>query len=142
MTYQIFLPGVITTYQINGATYSSYILGDNMCRIREIARQRGLNEVIESKIMDIKPIPDYQNLSDKEFLKMLPEIIHTVSFLSFIAMKSKTISVEDVLSDEGVLHELTHLNANLNGCHKKSLTCVRDLLRNLQRRAVGCYEPV
>jgi hypothetical protein len=115
------LSGVITTYVINGTAYSSYILGNRITRIKKMVNQRGLNESVESQVMDIKPMPDYQNLSDNEFMEMLPEIIHTATFLSFIALKANTITVEDVLGDEGVLHELTHLNANLPDVIKNPL---------------------
>ena len=134
--------GVLTTYKLGETAYTSYILGKNLQEIQGIANKRGLGEVIESQIMPVEVMPTYHNLTDEEILKRLPEIIHTISFLSFIALKARTISIDEVLGDEGVLHELTHLNADLSGCHKKSLTCIRDLIARLQDSAIGAYQPV
>ncbi|MDP4283844.1 MAG: hypothetical protein Q8891_05440 [Bacteroidota bacterium] len=134
--------GVLTKYNINGVDYGSYILGNDISTVKEIARSRGLNEEIESQIMEVHPIPDYMQLSDSDFINRLPEILHTVTFLSFIAVKANTISAEELLNDEGLIHELAHLLANIDGCHKKSLICIRDLLKHLQEKAIGCYEPV
>lgn len=134
--------GVITKYNINSVSYGSYILGNEIAQIKNIAKKRGLNESIESCIMEIVPMPDYKDLSDNEFIELLPEILHTTTFLSFIAVKAQTVNAFELLADDGLLHELTHLLGNIEGCYKKSLTCVRDLLRNLQEKAIGCYEPV
>lgn len=134
--------GVLTTYAIKETPYSSYIIGNDIRKIKKIAKERGLSEIIESKIMQIVPMPNYLNLSDSEFIKHLPEILHTTTFLSFIAVKANKVKASDLLGDDGLLHELTHLLANLSGCSKKSLTCVRDSLKNLQEMAIGCYEPV
>ena len=103
---------------------------------------RGLNEIIESGIMDIEQMPDYTLLTDDDFIKRLPEILHTASFLSYVALKSKSASVDEIVGDEGVIHELTHLLADTSGCHKKSLNCIRDLIKQLQKSALGFYHPV
>ena len=132
--------GVLTSYLINGNKYGSYILGQNFSDILKLINTRGLNETIESSMMEIdNTMPDYARLSDREFLQRLPEILHTVSFLSLVALNSKRLTPFDILGDEGIIHELTHLNIDINDCNKKSLTFVRDLISTLQKNAIGFY---
>lgn len=133
--------GVITSYKVNDNLYSSYILGTDLVAIKKAVKKRGLRETIDSQIMDIDiPFPEYDKMSLKEIEGRLPEIIHSTCFLSHIALNSKNISIADVLGDEGILHLLSHsLDSSSN---KKSLTCVRDLIRDLRIKATGCYEPV
>jgi hypothetical protein len=134
--------GVLTSYCVNGTTYASYIVGSNMAEVEAAAAARNLNEQIHSSLTNVKTIPDYSLLSDAEFESRLPEILHTACFLSFVALKAGTITIEEALGDEGVLHEVSHLLADIDGCHKKSLTCIRDLVKNLQIKAIGFYQPV
>lgn len=134
--------GVLTSYHVNGTKYCSYILGNNMTRINVLMNARGLNEMIESSIMEVEKLPDYTELNDEDLKKRLPEILHTACFISVVALKSKSLTIEEVLGDEGIIHELTHKIADIEGCNKKSLSCIRDLLKNLQKNAIGFYEPV
>lgn len=136
------MKGVLTSYLVNGTLYGSYILGDEITRIKKVVCQRGLNETIESQIGDVQPIEDYSLLNDEEFKKRLPEILHTTCFLSLVALKAKTVNIEDILGDEGIIHEITHYLADIDGCHKKSLSCIRDFIFALQKKAIGLYEPV
>jgi hypothetical protein len=132
--------GVLTSYTINGNKYGSYVLGKNSLDIVKLINRRGLNETIESSMMEIdNTIPDYARLDDVEFLKRLPEILHSASFLSLVALNSKKLTPFDILGDEGIIHELAHLNISLNNCNKKSLTFVRDLISTLQKNAIGFY---
>lgn len=134
--------GVLTSYKVNSNLYSSYILGSDMVSITKAVKKRGLNETVKSQIMDIEDlIPDYSILSNKEFEKRIPEIIHTACFLSYMVIKSKNMIVEDVLGDEGVVHEISHY-LYFRKENKKSLNDIRDLVINLQRKTIGIYEPV
>lgn len=133
--------GVLTSYKVNGNLYGSYILGDNITAIRTAIKKRGLGEKMDSVIMDIEPtFPDYGKMSLKEIKNKIPEIIHSTCFLSQIAINSNNIKVADVIGDEGILHLLSHSINSSN--KKKSLTCIRDLIRDLRTKAIGCYEPV
>ena len=134
--------GVLTTYYINNVPYASYILGDDMCKIRAAVELRNLKEEIVSDITDIEVLPDYSKLTDEEFLSQLPELLHTLCYTSFLALSAGLANLEEILGDEGVIHELTHILSNVEGCHKKSLSCVRDLFNSVQLKAVGLYEPV
>lgn len=142
MSKDVKYKGVLTSYLLNGDKYTSYILGNDVGNINQAIVIRGLNEKVESTIMDMEILPDYSLLCEQEFMQRLPEIMHTCCFLGFVAVKSNTITIEDILGDNGVVHELSHAIADLEGCNKKSLTCIRDLVKRLQEKAIGFYEPV
>lgn len=113
-----------------------------MRAIRSAQKKRGMGESIDSIVGEIDTLPDYSRLNNKEFRNRLPEILHTACFLSLFALNAGTASIEDILGDEGVIHELAHAIANIDGCNKKSLNCLRDLVKNLQQQAIGFYDPV
>tara|TARA_R100000541_G_scaffold56859_1_gene66547 strand:+ start:224 stop:514 length:291 start_codon:yes stop_codon:yes gene_type:complete len=48
---------------------------------------------------------DFVNLTDEEFKKRLPEVIHFACICAFL----KEIPTSNCLSDEGVIHQLAHL---------------------------------
>lgn len=132
--------GVITSYTVNGNLYGSYILGNDIAAIKRAAAKRGLGETIDSVIMNIEiSFPDYGKMSLKQIKGNIQEIIHSTCFLSHIALNSNNIRVADVVGDEGILHLLSHC---LNSSDKKSLSCIRDLIRGLRIKAIGVYEPV
>jgi hypothetical protein len=131
--------GVFTTYIINGNKYSSYILGDNIRQIKHLLDLRGINEKIESKIQSINTIEDYSILSDSLFLENLPAITHLACYLSFIALKSKMISIEDIVGDEGIVHQLVHLMTDSIQRDTVTLKRIKTDLRNLQKLAPGLY---
>lgn len=137
------LLGVISSYHINDNAYSSYVLGEDMEAIEQAVKKRNLKESIDSSIMEINnPLPDYTLLSDDEILNKKEELLHSACFLSFVALKSNKIGIDEVLGDEGIIHELSHLVSNTCLDQKKTLTNVRVLISKLQKSAVGFYEPV
>lgn len=139
----MFSLGVITSYKINDSLYSSYVLGSNMQAIRQAVKKRNLNETIDSTITTIdNPLPNYAILSDEDLICRKEEILHSLCFISFVALKSRSAKIEEILGDEGVIHELSHLFSNSLFERKKSLNNVRDLIKKLQKLAVGLYEPV
>lgn len=103
--------GVLTSYISGGKPFSSYVIGSNLYEISDKIQKRGLGESIESSLMDVETIPDYSQLSPVEFLANLPQIIHTACFMSLIALKANTVSIDEILGDEGILHELIHINS-------------------------------
>ena len=132
--------GVITSYKVNGNIYGSYILGTKISALKRAVKKRGLGETIDSKVMEITCLfPDYSKMPLRAVKNKLPELIHASCFLSHIAINSKNISVNKVLGDEGILHQLAHYFTDTN---KKPLTCIRDLVADLQVRSTGLYEPV
>lgn len=134
--------GVLTTYYIDNIPYGSYVLGDCLEKISTAIKERGLGETMESGLMELTPLTDYSILEDDELIKNLPEVLHAICYISFIALQSNKISIAQVLGDHGVIHELTHILANVEGWNKKSLGSTRDLIKTVQSNAVGLYEPV
>jgi hypothetical protein len=47
----------------------------------------------------------YNGLSDEDFIKQLPDIIHFTCFVSWV----KELEPVQILADNGLIHELTHL---------------------------------
>ncbi len=110
MNYEVSM-GVLTSYMVGDKIFSAYVTGSEFSEIRNKIAIRGLNENIESSIMEIDLIPDYQNSSLEEFLVDLPNVIHSACFMASIALRSNTLTIDEVLGDEGILHELIHINS-------------------------------
>lgn len=77
--------------------------------------------------------PTFKDLTDFDFVKKLPHIIHSACFLCFITNKDNS-----VLSDTGIIHELIHL---LTSEHTttRDIRIVRKQFLKLQREAIGFY---
>jgi len=118
--------GVLTSYKVGKNLFSSYVVGNNDSEIYEKIVSRGLDEKIESSLIEVETIPDYSTLSDLEFIMDLPQIIHTTCFMSLIALKANKISIDEVLGDEGILHELIHINS-------KSIPISKPKIREIKR---------
>jgi len=70
----------------------------------------------------------YCRLSDSEFLDKLIEILHFACFVSFL----KELSINQTLSDNGIIHQLVHL------LHIKNEVSVRLPLIRKQFEEVLC----
>lgn len=132
--------GVYTTYYINGNSYASYILGDDISKIRQAIKRRNIGESVESQIQEIECIVDFTKLLLVDFNTHLPEITHLACYLSFIALKANTITIEEVLGDEGIVHQLSHLMSQ--EINEFSVRKIMADLQKLQKSAIGSYEPV
>ena len=131
--------GVVTSYKMNQRKYASYIIGANKIEIKRKLSKRKLSESIESKIQKIEIVPTFKELNDYEFLFQLPNIIHLSVYLGFICLKAGTMRIDNILGDEGILHEMTHLMTNSVKIEKKSIRRVRQKFEELKRKAVGVY---
>lgn len=130
--------GVLSSYKTrNGEYYSSYITGGSIKEINRKVSLRGLNEKIESSIQSIDTIPDFKELTNSEFILNLPEIIHTYCFISYLALKQNCVSVDDVLGDEGVIHDLSHLLTKTIDITDKEVNKIRKRLAKLHRKVAG-----
>lgn len=126
-----------------GTKYASYVLCDSLCEAERLVSERNLGEEIVSGLSEVTLIPDYRDLNNYEFLCNLPEILHTASFISYMALRSQKTTIDDVLGDEGILHELTHIAAKAIPVDENSLSSVRMKLEKLQRCAIGLfYQPL
>lgn len=134
--------GVFTTYTSGGRAYGSYILAGSMNKAGEIARQRNIGETIISNPIGVDVMPDYNGLTDEEFLNQLPQIVHAAVFLGYIALSAETVTRDELLGDEGVIHKLTHL---LDPFCREEYNCaeeivkVRKQLYLLQKKVPGAF---
>lgn len=87
----------ITEYLHGGKVYGSHIFAENFDHATVILRQRNINEVITGGA-DESP---YKELS-------LIEKVHEACFLTYLGLKSGTLSIDETVGDSGVLHELCH----------------------------------
>lgn len=133
--------GIYTSYKIGEESYASYILGTSIEKIKKAVDLRGLGEMLDSSICDIAVIEDYSLLSDCEFKNRLPEIIHTWCYLSLIAFNSGGLSIQEILSDRGIIHELTHI-LHIGETSETNIKGVKHRLRLLKKIVVGIYDPV
>jgi hypothetical protein len=90
MTRTLFL----TEYSVGDETYGSEILATDEKEAALICTERGIGESVLGE-SDSKPI----TIKD----------IHMICFMSFIALKSGKMTVDEILSDRGVLHEAIHI---------------------------------
>ena len=131
--------GVLTTYIIHDNKFASYIIGNNLQEVEKKLFLRGMNEIIESDIMPIQGMPDYSKLEKEEFIKNLPEILHTACYLGFVALKAQTMTFEEILGDEGIIHELTHILTHTIPVTDSSVFNIMAKFTQLQNNALGFY---
>lgn len=84
-----------TEYRISEDIYASQVIAVSKEEAEKIIEGRGLDE----KIVGSREI----NSSDAY------DLLHTVCFLGWIALRTGKASPDDILSDKGVLHEAIHL---------------------------------
>ncbi len=115
--------GVSTSYKQNGRKFESQICCSSLEQARLLVDVRNLSEVIESAFThSLVPYYDFSKLSQEKFNADMLSILHQVEFLSFIALKSKTLCLEDVHGDYGIMHELIHY-FQYNQGEVECLTC-------------------
>ncbi|MDM1514697.1 hypothetical protein [Myroides odoratimimus] len=132
------MKGVLTEYKVGENIYSSYIIGDKIEEIESKLSLRNLNESIISEIMHIETIIDYSKLKNEELIKRYSEFIHTICFLSYLCYKANKINCEELLNDEGILHEIIHIN-HKGSFTNKELEISRSLFVKLKRNTIGVF---
>ncbi len=109
---------------------------------RSLVKKRNIGEVIVSARMELPDaLDDYRYIDNDRFLELLPELLHTTCWLSYLSMKCNNSSTDDILSDRGVLHEMIHLIDSVKRGERVTLTVnyVRKLFHKLQDRTIGVY---
>lgn len=132
--------GVYTSYLIGGVKYATYVIGESETAIQDAILKRNLGETIESQIQQIQTLPDIQCIVANGFLENLPKVLHMACFLSYIALKARTMEPESIVGDEGIVHELIHLMTE--PFSEDRIKKVMADMQKLQRSAIGTYEPV
>ncbi len=98
----------ITEYKSNKNTFSSGFYASNENEAEQFCIQRGINEIITGTTDSFEGFTNeiFKNLESKELL-------HLVTFCSWIYIKLFPNSLDFVMSDTGVLHELIHFQSNI-----------------------------
>lgn len=94
-----------TTYKQGFKQFSSHIYANSFEEAELLSRNRNIGEVVEGRT-------DFESKECLINLQDLQDLIHYTCFLSFIASSANLISINDVLGDLGVLHELIHFSKN------------------------------
>lgn len=93
------------TFGFKKGLYGSKIWATSKKQAISLARRRGIGErVIGLSIAQDPDIPTSQVLS----LASPQEVLHSLIWLSFLALKSKVATVDDIFSDSGILHLYIH----------------------------------
>ena len=89
----------LTQYVVDEQCYSFFVIAKDEATAKKIITARGLNEeIIGSAELNDDLIDFSRNI----------DLLHLVIFLGYVAIKSNQLSVDEVLSDRGVIHEIIH----------------------------------
>lgn len=91
----------LTEYNQGGDAYALHIYATSLDEANRIAESRNIGEVIAGESLD------WTHFS--QVPKSTMEALHEACFLSYLAVKSGKMGLDDVLGDKGVLHEMAHL---------------------------------
>ena len=94
----------LTQYWIGSEFFASEIIANNKANAIASIKERSIGEVIIGTSGEIKQVE----------VSTIEELLHYCCFVSFIALKSKKATVEQILGDRGVLHELIHILSGIS----------------------------
>lgn len=125
-----------------GYKYTHRLWAESIDEAKELIERRGIGEEIIE--VDADP-PDHirtDGLSDEEFLKALPEIIHQVTYLSHLAYRTGVRSPGRLLNEDGVIHQLVHY-LNFPGMAKEPESDFEEIRNRVERlgRDVPGFKP-
>ena len=130
----------ITRYGVNNNSYAGFVFAKDEKEALEILLTRRTKETIIGEGYDKIGLKRKSNASDAHILKNLPSIIHQYCWLSWIALKSEMISIDEVLGDEGVMHELIHLlDPDSEIQTKEDIRKVKKLLKKIEDLPLGIF---
>lgn len=103
----------LTEYRArDGGRFGLHLYADSEAQAVDLALRSELGEVIEGwSDKPIAPVARPSELAGKTRPKLernLPRILHGACLLSWIAIKSGRMTVDEALDDTGVIHELAH----------------------------------
>lgn len=111
--------------------YSSYIKADNFKEAQEKIDYRNIGEVIDGTSEKYYRINNLIYLFDNHNYK---DCTHCLTFICYVLLKAKLISIEEVFSDCGIFHELLHLSLDIYEVYELSrLPLIRNQLLYIQK---------
>lgn len=119
----------VTEYPNTGKMYASHVYADSYAHAQQLCWKRNISEVIVGHIEE----PERK----KELTEA--EVLHESCFLSYICLKAGLITLEEVLGDGGIVHELSHTMVHNDNAHS-----IEELLVRVAwlRKLTPGYEPV
>lgn len=139
----------MTSYKVGKGEYGSDIWAKSIQEASKFAIKRNIGEEVLGlgstvfdgygrKIPGELLNPDFRKINNYEFLRELPRIIHSACFLSYIAIKSGALRIDECLCDEGIVHELIHL-LNNSELTERHINKVRGKFERLQSITPGAF---
>lgn len=93
--------------------YCSHVVATDRSHAKHLCDLRGLGERIDGSIdytySNSYPPPD--NILPTEFLfrsQQLTKCLHTLCFVGLMLVNAKELTIEELLSDDGLIHSLAH----------------------------------
>ena len=96
-----------TEYKQGGSTYSSYLWAQSAAHAVQIAKIRGLDEIVTESFVTPEHITWAEVIASRG-LGTAAQRLHYLTFLAFVAMKSGIYTVDRVMGDKGWYHEYIH----------------------------------
>lgn len=87
-----------TSYWLNGQKYGSHIFAENWDEAEKFALVRGIGEAVDG-ILEDTDVP-------------VGNLMHRACFAGWLSQKNMNV---DLLSDQGLLHEIIHLETGVDG---------------------------
>lgn len=96
-----------TAYSVGGLPYYGQIEASDRAHAQHIALARRLGERVgaQARSPEVFGVGTFIQRGD------LVAALHEATFLCFVGLSAEVLSVREVVGDEGLLHELTHLLA-------------------------------
>lgn len=96
----------------------------------------GVKDGYNRKISAETYSPTFIKITDYDFINQLPKIIHLACFLCFVGANQKTLTINDCISDNGIIHKLIHL-MNEDRLTKTKIRTMRIRFVRLQKSIFG-----
>lgn len=101
-----------TIYPIDGDNFLSEFYAKNDKDAEKLCTKRGIGEKIGG--FQTKGYFEFEKLPSDIF-----DLIHMVTFCSWIGIKSGKYTVDEILSDTGILHDLIHQASEIETLNKE-----------------------
>ncbi|HNC59139.1 MAG TPA: hypothetical protein PLP33_27175 [Leptospiraceae bacterium] len=98
----------MTDYFVGNSRYSSYVIAENELIAKALLNLRGLNENITSSAVKVRQGYRILKVSVDYRKRNLISCLHTLSFVGNIALNAKIINHQELLLDNGLIHEVLH----------------------------------
>lgn len=127
-----------TTYIIDGLDYCSHVFAHDWDDATLVCLRRGLNEEVDGEIEedDERAYEHPLDLFDEDrYLECAHACIQLLSLLGDIERTQRE------MRDDGLIHELLHLEIGIETCHCTTLDKLRNSIDDLQTSVPG-YLPI